>query len=216
MPSFRLLKMYPGCVGGVGGTVTVNGWQADAYRKYPEFWKEIFYVKVSDTSIKRISDGEIFSVGDKICGTLAEVEKLNGYVVIESFDFAEDLISLDNGGFLRMDGRDWGLKGIKKYVGIPLGKTEDGVDIYEGDVVYLVGSKGGYAFTAPSPCSFGSSRTIPPNSNCLYYSHKEVAQEYCNRNAKRFSINEVLNLLEYYPYTINRKLVTEILLDSLS
>lgn len=82
-----------------------------------------FADKVTIHSIKRLSDGEIFSVGDKIdggCGKNQEIIQITtDWIYYRSNDKNKKIYT-------------YKLSEIKKSK-TPLFKTEDGVDIYEGD-----------------------------------------------------------------------------------
>lgn len=140
MKTYKLIKEYPGSP--KLGTAKLS-WGAE---DYPEFWEEVVEkeykilcysqddnrnchstIKRDKSwdihSVKRLSDGEVFSIGDTLTEGVIQKITLSDY---------NDGIYLDT----------------KNYIGLPLKKwiknrlvlftTEDGVDIFEGDKIYWI------------------------------------------------------------------------------
>lgn len=82
------------------------------------------------TKVKRLSDGEVFSVGDKVShkGVVDTIKELK--------------IRYDGAIYVSTVGGMWGqcLASVDKYVPkIPVFVSDDGVDVFEGDTYFLVG-----------------------------------------------------------------------------
>lgn len=147
-------------------------------------------------SVKRLSDGEVFTIGDKINGTISEDEDTRfgpGYVKIISFYEIDNKI-----GFTMTTGnctpRYDRLSSIQHYKE-PLFTTKDGIDIFEGDKFWM--------FTSP----FNDKDKINIYSQIAngYYldtkkftfSTKEAAEEYILMNKPCLSINDIHKSLVY-------------------
>ena len=138
-------------------------------------------------SVKRLSDGEVFTVGDKIefnknCknkapGIITSIVQYRGIIGFidsnQSFNSILDIIG----------------NKIKKI----LFTTKDGVDIYEGDEYYSI-YKNLQSATQVSPLR--SIGTITKQYNglqtLLYFSTKEKAEEYIFMNKPCLSLNDVI------------------------
>lgn len=142
-------------------------------KSHPNFklMKEDFLYNIDPTvfihSIKRLSDGEVFTIGDK-CKYID---------VIATFRLKEDKIIV-----VGEKATDF-LNHIRRYK-TPLFTTEDGVAIFEGDLYYLVSKDFCIGF-----CSFYS------KSDLTYklFSTKEKAEEYILLNKPLLSLNDLLS-----------------------
>lgn len=132
----------------------------DKVENYPEFWEEvvekdykILFINHNGTiinynesqndlkfywnihSIKRLSDGEIFTIGDKINHSHLDKDDkiINNIYIIEKIYF----IQSGRLAFYVGEGLNLGIKSINK-VKQPLFKTEDSVDIFKGDFYFKV------------------------------------------------------------------------------
>lgn len=131
-------------------------------------------------SVKRLSDKEIFTVGDKY-------EVLSGGTLsIESFEIFENDLRV-NGNYL--------LSKIKK-AKTPLFTTEDGVDLYGGEAVHWVHyvdleyqdfSKEDSLFT-----------NVVDTMGYKIFAEIENAAKYIEDNTKKYSRNEIETVLSYY------------------
>lgn len=134
-------------------------------------------------SIKRLSDGEVFTVGNKY-------SNLSGTFTIQKFTLENNKImvhAIEFGGCL--------LNNISK-VKQPLFTTEDGVDIYETQEIWVIDENFEYyLFRTPEPVS------IKPLDKRHYFSSKEKAEEYILLNKPCLSLNDVASI---YP-GINRE-----------
>ena len=145
--------------------------------KYGEdFINQLFNtLGVSIHSVKRLSDGEIFTIGDKVVGYNNSIAK------IKTIDLVGK-ISL-NIGTDKHEG--FSLKKLKQ-LKQPLFTTEDGVDIFEGDVYYKVVNES-FQLLIMERASKGESL------RSKVFSTKEKAEEYILYNKPCLSYNEVLN-----------------------
>jgi hypothetical protein len=149
-------------------------------------------------SVKRLSDGQIFTVGDK-----CNLKNGNGYrnpiIKIELTKNGESgyLVEYRNRETIKItlgsypdDKTPWGPFEFDKIVKSeqPLFKTEDGVDIFEGDTIFGVNIDwkvfSHYTDLQNKVKSWG----IKP-----IFSTKEKAEEYILMNKPCLSINDVMN-----------------------
>jgi len=135
-------------------------------------------------SIKRLSDGEVFTVGD-VVNNISEPNIFKGK--ISEFKLKDSTLRV------YYDGKD-----LLKHIELskkPLFTTEDGVDIFEGDTnipLYYVSANG---FKIDSCCK----KEIKPGSlsnHNLYFSTKEAVEEYVLMNKPCLNINDVKRLLK--------------------
>lgn len=130
-------------------------------------------------SVKRLSDGEVFTVGD----TTKEGKILD-------FDFpgsgkSECRYKIE----LQVLGGNWRmLAKAVKVVKVELGRTEDtGKPVYDGDKVFLLTS----SWTCPEVVmSVNDYFKTPPR----LFEHKKKAEEWILFNKKSFSINDIVRL----------------------
>lgn len=127
-------------------------------------------------SVKRLSDGEVFTIGDKV--------GINRPWIIKEFTFVnfrttEDILSAcdEKGGTY--------ISQLVKFVGKqPLFKTEDGIDIFKGDSYYPITEE----FVICNKCTY-------PTGNKMFklFSTKKAAEEYILMNKHCLSIKDVLH-----------------------
>jgi len=129
-------------------------------------------------SVKRLSDGEIFTIGDK----------LEHNMVIESFKFE----NFGNGEKLTAQDKNGGrfLNELKK-VKQKLFTTEDGVDIFKGDLVVC--------FDKDSFCIRNKTYLFKEHDKndktYLFFSTKEKAEEYILYNKPLLTLRDIDELL---------------------
>lgn len=203
MKKYKLIKDYPYSGYQLNQVIEteiiwING-QKVYLKNYPEFWEEVVektyevlkrsyhecksvsnggYYEVIE-SIKRTSDGAIFSVGDYYEVSIRGFGKRR----INSFDVRGDALFINYGDSL-LDS----LLPPKK----PLFTTADGVEIFEGDTYYYI-------------C--GDFIILKATGNnveeFLSFSTREKAEEYVLLNKPCLSINDVSNIksasLKEYP-----------------
>lgn len=136
-------------------------------------------------SVKRLSDGEIFTVGDKVVGYNNSIAK------IKTIDLVGE-ISL-NIGTDKHEG--FSLKKLKQ-LKQPLFTTEDSVDIFEGDLFYYVKFVQ-YNNTLGKPFEivrgdYPSFEYEPQYEK--YFSTKEKAEEYILMNEPVLSLKDVASI----------------------
>ena len=220
MKKYRLIKKYPGSPT-LNTIITIESSQETGYySENKEFWEEvvekdyeILTVITNDGkfieivynqsaiiepfweihSVKRLSDGEIFTVGDKI-----EYIKDNIFsdgCKITHFTIEDNQIYINSHNAVKTN-YNRHFSNVKKYKPV-LFTTEDGVDIYEGDRYYTVRNRDfsiaydGNGFKAQGK----------------HFSTQEAAQEYILMNKPCLSINDVNNWYSYLSYestTYNR------------
>jgi hypothetical protein len=205
---YKLVKTYPGSP--ELGTIAEYREQCNDYlykdnnnyyvslkcNKYPEFWEEIVErdwkildtnisdnLKQSISSVKRLSDGEIFTIGDE----LTEGTILRFY-----------LSDYNDGIYL--DTKKISDNNIHSYYGLPLDKwvkykqplftTEDGVDIYEYDAIWVVSSNFNTIYTTAFSNKYGNSKTAYK----IVFSNKKAAEEYILWNKPCLSLNDVASI----------------------
>lgn len=132
-------------------------------------------------SIKRLSDGEVFTIGDRImCGNSGEIKPL----------LKIELSNCNDGIYLTTE----------NYYGCPINKvikakklilvTKDGKEIYEDTMVYGITNKFLVVF-------FIVNTMLPPGllENKIF-STKEAAEEYILLNKPCLSYNDLINSIE--------------------
>lgn len=124
-------------------------------------------------SVKRISDSEVFNLGDKL--TKGVISK------ITLSDFNEG-IYVDTENYVGLPLNEW----IKSKQ--PILKTEDGIEIFEGDEVTWLYSSGFQI------CSTRRAETTMLK-DLRYFSTKEKAEEYILMNKPCLSLQDIKNFL---------------------
>lgn len=197
MSKFKLIKEYPHSpkLGTVISRRTIGEdyWTYDNYtvvllrrdtpENYPEFWEKVIekdyeilslkHYKIN--SVKRLSDGEIFTIGDKVQDSLTDILTGNKVQTINYFHSGDKLICQTKSGTTIP------LSTIRKAE--PILVTEEGVEICKGDSIYAVTN----CFTLIYEpfiefCSFNYSK---------YFAKKENAEKYIRDNEKRYSLNDI-------------------------
>lgn len=140
-------------------------------------------------SIKRLSDGEIFTIGDLV-GTPGSIYPLKEFKIIDSENtVAAHCYKNKIGGSGHYNYRLKNLKKAKQ----PLFTTEDGVDIFENDW-YFRAATGGIVFDTISKYKASSKNAYPDNKYPDYhvnFSTKEAAEEYILLNKPCLSLKEI-------------------------
>lgn len=175
----------------------------DYIEKSPEFWEEVigkdyeiltYYCKslglVAESivfkepqfggnsewnihSVKRLSDGEIFTIGDNT--TLGLITQIH----------------LDDKKGLWLDFNRLGGYSSENYKNLRKVKvlltTEDGVDIFEGDKLYTVNKKTIQLYSNGAYASISTTK----HNDYVYFSRKEKAMEYILMNKPCLSLNDL-------------------------
>jgi len=202
MKKYKLIKEYPGSL--ELGTIvsrkcTTDIWKGTTYYEtYPEFWQEVIEkdyeivsqvtkynplddYKASGTkihSVKRLSDGEIFTVGDLITGhshtdarAIEEIKiRYDGSIGLEQKHGSTELI--------------YATKAKN-----PIFLTHDGKDIFAGDKVWWVRKDSSY---------YDSLISVPwmqfySNLNA-YFLTEEAALNYINKNKVLFTTEDGVDI----------------------
>lgn len=225
MKKYKLIKEFPGSP--KLGTINTNDQLSWKGEDYPEFWEEVvekdyeileyktesgisckapflsdshqFYIneKCKIHSVKRLSDGEIFTIGDKI----KQINNNNdSFGLIHRFDISNDSIIINK----KPNTNCLFLKSIE-HIKQPLFTTEDGVDIFEGDEYFELITPDFHN----KPCIWN----ILPNKTRnninydqkgnkehgrIWFSTKEKAEEYILMNKPCLSFNDISNLFPGY------------------
>jgi len=147
-----------------------------------------YYIK----TVKRLSDGEIFTVGDKIMynETPLKIKK----IFIDSKNYKLRIISENYRSQAPVI--FFGINYLIKYKQ-PFFTTEDGVDIYEGDTIFSVESSLNEINLKVAGNYKKSTKNHPVKhwyNDDKYFSTKEKAEEYILMNKPCLSINDVLSI----------------------
>jgi hypothetical protein len=140
--------------------------------------KEMFDI----VKVKRLSDGEVFSVGDD-----------GGFGTIKGFEEAEGKIKA-----LHYRKGDWQWLGSLKVTHKPILTSEDGVELYEGDKAFPIYNDENLTILREGPVNSG----IDPVENWLYFSTREAAETYRLNNAKVLSKQDIIDCITEtsFPY----------------
>ena len=136
-----------------------------------------FYI----TSIKRLSDGEIFSVGDKVkksgcenTGTISQIRMIDDRLYFSSKTF----------GWTKLESM------IK-----PVLITVDGVDLYKGDYYWFFWTKN--PARGQEINKIYKYKVVPLDSetnwseNAMFFSSEIAAKNYLRDNEKKYSLNDI-------------------------
>ena len=141
-------------------------------------------------SVKRLSDGGIFTIGDKVFSEYVNYT-INKIGIVNDKCMVSALYDTNNPNGSRLH---YNLNNLKK-AKQPLFTTEDGVDIFEGDLFYYIKFVQ-YNNTLGKPFEivkgdYPSFEYEPQYEK--YFSTKVKAEEYILMNKPCLSYNEVLN-----------------------
>lgn len=137
-----------------------------------------YYIK----SVKRLSDGVTFTIGDT-CNPTGTGYKYNKRPITK--------IWFTDGGSLRISSENYTLpiSGIE-HSKMPIFTSEDGVDMYEGDKYYFVPPEHeGKVYIHTAKEAFAISEYGKR------FSTKKAAENYIFNSEKRFSINDVIDAM---------------------
>ncbi len=152
-------------------------------------------------SVKRLSDGEVFTVGDKVKypfgGYPSEIKKI---ILVNKED--EDVVAAISEGSLgkialcvdRYVGNLL-LENAVKILNQVLFTTEDGVEIRQGEE---------YFWIVIHPSGWNVWRNIAEKENASFqnnqknFSSKELAEEYVLMNKPCLSVDDAMKILDYY------------------
>lgn len=134
-------------------------------------------------SVKRKSDGEIFTVGDEI---ISEIVKKEYHNIISFKISSSNIIQVVCTGNYTTE------LSLCKKAKQSLFKSFDGQDIFEGDNFYKVDIN---AKTITIMICISTYKEL--NSDFKYFKSKEKAEEYLINNAKVLSIADCSNIIDY-------------------
>lgn len=120
-------------------------------------------------SVKRLSDGEVFTIGDKIN---AGIDKCNSILSFRIDDSEQVIIDVKLGSYYLSD---------LEHIDTPIFTTEDGVDIYEGDKFWYIAKS-----------SWNIGQLEAPENIIAYMAHgrfkfKHNAEDYVEEHKPRYS-----------------------------
>ena len=209
MRKYKLFKIYPDSPN-LNTVINECGYKDDGRgyilsnpQLYPEFWQEVIEkdyeilsykhndgrISISTThsetynmsllatqgvtiySVKRLSDGEIFTIGD-IC----DDGKINEFYIEYDNLYLHFFSRINQSRVIEY------CKKAKK----PLFTTEDGVDIFEGSICWIVGPH----FFSIYKCTNPTSKPIIFDEK--YFSTEEAAKEYILMNKPCLCINDLM------------------------
>lgn len=210
MKKYKLIKQYPGSP--ALGTIVQGNGQQGWYTKgpghptydwtqvvnYPKFWQEVVEKdykilkerasvnigsnKIEILSVKRLSDGEVFTVGDKFEANIGGTDVIR---TVKAIHVRGDILTItQENGFLTNEKNGGIFCEIKKFKQ-PIFLTHDGKDIFEGDTVWYVNKQGFHKswFIVSRNQSFYSDRVA-------YFLTKEGAEDYIKKNKVLFTTKD--------------------------
>ena len=140
-------------------------------------------------SVRRLSDGEVFSLGDDVNFGIIE-----GFYICEEEDsFCYKCMMV----YFKEVRANRDISELKK-ANQPLFKTEDGIDVYEGDRYYVVIEKDGFGYETFAVAWHGQGGIESANykNAAKFFSDKGKANEYILMNQPVLSVNDVLAVCE--------------------
>lgn len=181
--SFLLLRKPEGCGVRLNYEEVANNsefWEKLEEKEY-EIIKETYNTLIGKweiCSVKRLSDGEIFSVGDKVYNPKCPSQNF----IIESFypDCNKNHMLCGKGHVSIAK-----IEHCKE----PILITEDGVELFEGDCFYFVDKWFG--------CWNGTVCDSNIRDKYKYFSTSEAAEKYLNENKPMYSKKEVIDFGGY-------------------
>lgn len=145
-------------------------------------------------SVKRLSDGEVFSINDN-----AQTKSKNPHTIMSFYIKQKHLSRGEADGIDRIwvnweedYGGNW-LENIEK-IKEPMFKTEDGVDIYEGDAYYSVVISD-FVIRGPFTLGFDTSGYYTNPATCKVFSTEKAAKGYIIYNKPCLSVMDIVLLI---------------------
>ena len=196
MKKYKLIKEYPGSdhEGIIVSLRTPNGlyegYQYNYYSKHvensPEYWEEVIEkdyqilkscpIEGTIYSVERLSDGEVFTLGDRI-----KVYQHGSIKTIDSIDLYGNTSSMREGIWFRYNTGSCHMTHIIKQKPQPIYLTHDGKDIFPEDIVWYVNKENFYHdyIKAYPEVKFNSDIRA-------YFLTQEEAENYIERNKVLF------------------------------
>lgn len=135
-------------------------------------------------SIKRLSDGEVFTVGNKV--------NYIGNQNYNTWEIVNFLISKETITAGSEDNQICEYISDIKHCKTPLFTTEDGVDVFKGDTCYRISLVDNYLHSKVSVTT-AREQILPIPSYFKYFSNKELAQEHIDNNKPMYSKKDMLD-----------------------
>lgn len=167
----------------------------DKFNTDLDTWDYIFNKRASSIhSVQRISDGEIFTVGDKI----TDQTHINKAYTIEAIRINENY----SGNLLIVINvkNNYGIALKEAQKAIPLFKTEDGVNVYEPGDYYSIR---GLFTLCREYVESKAKANYHIKEGYKYFSTKEAAEDYILMNKPILSVQELAAYLDSVPETRN-------------
>lgn len=203
MKKYKLIKKYPGF--SELGTIIECQDGTSYYSKNPEYWEEVlapdYEILVRKLvnenslihSVKRLSDGEVFTIGDMVSredglfkGTLISINDK-----LEAKTSSEDCI-----------GMNWLIK-----LSPILYRTHDGVDIHLGDETWGLHKNSFYL--SPKPTKNNNPNWVQVGEPAHWvFSTEEAAKEYQLRYAPCLSLDDIRRAIYLSATSLERLLAT--------
>lgn len=166
-------------------------WSRDGYITVPYTTNQILNHDMYEIySVKRLSDGEIFTIGDNVIFNAKSGSILKGPIIQFRIDTKFGII-VDYRDNSKGVGQHWNYLNNAEKSKQPLFTTEDGVDIFEGDWYEYVHKHSWSRSCAKANKDFYEQDKYSNNS--LYFSTTEKAQEYIDLHKPKYSINDLNN-----------------------
>ena len=201
MKKYKLIKEYPGSpklgfivfdrINGMYHNIeTGNMYGSQHIENQSEYWEEVVEkdyeilkscpIEGTIHSVKRLSDGEVFTLGDKI-----KVYQHGSTKTIDSIDLYGNTSSMKEGIWLRYSTGSCHMTHIIKQKPQPIYLTHDGKDIFPEDIVWYVNKENFYHdyIKAYPEVKFNSDIRA-------YFLTEEEAKKYIIENKPALSINE--------------------------
>ena len=206
---YEILSFYAKNICGLGDThvdkdyiwlpvkTGVNKWSRDGWMTSPYTTEQILNnPDYGIYSVKRLSDGEVFTIGDKVRDTLTDDLTNKKIQEINYFQMTENTT---NGKCLTIcfkSGTTAGIRSIFKSKQ-PLFTTEDGVDKYLGDKYWTLRTRdNNWLFEDDAVRNvnyyYGSDKNYSRETGIYYFSTKEASEEYILMNKPCLSLGEVI------------------------
>ena len=132
-------------------------------------------------SVKRLSDGEVFTVGDKI----SNKDFLWANCHIESFEVKSNI------NVVVRDREEKAAYPLKSLITLkPIIVTEDGIEVYPGDKYWCIDVNDKSKIYTFGVYGIGGTRT----EGYIFFSTEKAAEEYIFMNKPSLSIHEILGL----------------------
>lgn len=200
---YEILSFYALNIGGKGNipddnyiwlpteSRSKNKWSRLGYITSPYTTQELLIHKnYAIHSVKRLSDGEIFTIGDKVKSTTWGSD---GFYILDKLVIKDNVLNL----VINENNFDCFYTNLENFIKPSKQKlftTEDGVDIFENDGFFIISLPKLSIFHATK----ASKNSIGSNKNQLVYANKEVAEDYILHNKPCLSFNDVVDYLVKY------------------